>query len=159
MEEYEYSFKVKSIKPYIEYCEKNNYKLEDITKQNRIVYENRYSEDVIARITTTVKDGKKTCVFDCKNIGKRDKTLKISSESKPIKVTKGNREQIESILNVLNFYKVVSNNRKRYIYKKTGIKFEIDEYTSPLMCIIGIEGERNKVNKVYEELKDIENAQ
>ena len=67
MEEYEYSFKVKSIKPYVEYCEKNNYKLEDITKQNRIVYENRYSEDIIARITTTVKQGKKTCVFDRKN--------------------------------------------------------------------------------------------
>ena len=159
MEEYEYSFKVKSIKPYIDYCEKNNYELEDITKQNRIVYENRYSEDIIARITTAVKHGKKTCVFDCKNVGKRDESLKISSESKEMKVTKGNREQIESILNVLNFYEAANNKRKRYIYKKDGVKFEIDDYTSPVMCVVGIEGERNKVDKVYEELKDIDNAQ
>lgn len=158
MEEYEYSFKVKSIKPYVEYCEKNNYKLEDITKQNRIVYENRYSEDIIARITTTVKQGKKTCVFDCKNVGQRDKALKISSESEQMKVTKGNREQIKSILNVLNFYEAANNNRKRYIYKKNGVKFEIDNYTSPKMCVIGIEGEKNKVDKVYEELRDIDNA-
>lgn len=158
MEEYEYSFKVKSIKLYIEYCEKNNYKLEDITKQNRMVYENRYSEDIIARITTTVKHGKKTCIFDCKNVGKRDNSLKISNESKPMKVTKGNREQIESILNVLNFYEAANNNRKRYIYEKDGVKFEIDDYISPVMCVVGIEGERNKVDKVYEDLKDLENS-
>lgn len=57
--EYEYSFKVSSIKPYIEYCEQNNYEKKSITFQNRIVYENKHSENIIARITTKEKDGKK----------------------------------------------------------------------------------------------------
>ena len=67
MEEYEYSIKVDSIKPIIDYCERNNYKLKSIIKQNRIVYENNYSKDIIARITTSYEDDKTTCFFDCKN--------------------------------------------------------------------------------------------
>ena len=41
MKEYEYSFKVKSIEPYINYCKNNNYNLIDIIKENRRVYENK----------------------------------------------------------------------------------------------------------------------
>lgn len=42
MEEYEYSFKVSSIKPYIEYCENNNYEKVSEVTQNRVVYENKH---------------------------------------------------------------------------------------------------------------------
>ena len=49
MEEYEYSFKVDSIKPYIDYCEKNSYK-KSINVQNRIVYENIHNRNIIAVI-------------------------------------------------------------------------------------------------------------
>lgn len=157
MEEYEYSMKVKSIKPYIAYCEKNKYKLESVTKQNRIVYENNYSKDIIARITTTIIQGKKTCVFDCKNVSTRAKALKISTESIPMKVTKGNRQSIESMLNTLNFYEAANNTRKRYVYNKKGVKFEIDDYISPAMCVVGIEGKKDEVDKVYKEIKEIEN--
>ena len=153
MEEYEYSFNVKSIEPYIEYCENNGYILEEKVKQNRIVYQNNYSDEIIARITTTIKEDISTCVFDCKYIGHKDKSLKISKESLPIIVTEENRKEIESILGVLNFYISANNDRTRYIYSKDEVKFEIDNYTSPIMCVIGIEGEREKVNKVYQELK------
>ena len=40
MDEYEYSFKVKSVEPYIEYCKNNNYINNSIIKENRIVYNN-----------------------------------------------------------------------------------------------------------------------
>ena len=152
MEEYEYSFNVDSVKPYLDYCEENNYKLVDTIKQNRIVYENRYSKDIIARITTSIKDGEISCVFDCKNVGKQDESLKISSESKELVVTDDNIDVIESILNVLNFYEAANNDRVRYIYEKDEVKFEIDDYSSPKMCVIGIEGNREKVDKVYEEI-------
>ena len=153
MEEYEYSIKVETIKPIIEYCENNNYQLIDKVEQNRIVYQNNYSDDIIARITTSIRDDNKNCVFDCKNIGTRNKALKVSNESLPIEVTDDNREAIISILNTLNFYQSANNNRIRYVYKKDGVKLEIDDYTSPLMCVIGIEGEKDKVDLVYEELK------
>ena len=71
MEEYEYSFKVSSIKPYIEYCEKNDYKKESEILENRKVYENKYNPNIIARITKTVIGLKEQIVFDCKNVKKR----------------------------------------------------------------------------------------
>ena len=148
MEEYEYSIKAKSVKPYIEYCEKNKYKLIEKVEQN--------SKDIIARITTSIIDGKKEIVFDCKNIGTRNEALKISQESLPFIITEDNIKEVESFLNVLNFYQSANNDRIRYVYKKSGVKLEIDDYTSPVMCVIGIEGEKQKVDKVYNNLKDLE---
>ena len=57
MQEYEDSFKVKSIDPYINYCEENNYIKKSSIKENRIVYHNDNLKHVIARITT--KENKK----------------------------------------------------------------------------------------------------
>lgn len=152
--EYEYSFKVSSIKPYIEYCEQNNYEKKSITFQNRIVYENKHSENIIARITTKEKDGKKATLFDCKNVGKSDENLKISSESIPMKVTKNNIKNIKSILEVLDFYEAANNTRTRYIYEKKGVKFEIDDYIIPKMQVVALEGIKNEVDIVYKELKE-----
>lgn len=59
MKEYEYSFKVKSIEPYINYCKKNGYEEVCIVTQNRIVYENRNSNHIIARVTTEEKKWRK----------------------------------------------------------------------------------------------------
>lgn len=154
MQEYEYSFKVLSIKPYIEYCEKNNYKKESITFQNRIVYENKHSENIIARMTTKKKDGKKTILFDCKNVGESHKNLKISDESIPMKITKGNRKIIDSILEVLDFYEAANNTRTRYVYEKKGVKFEIDDYVTPKMQVVALEGTKQEVDVVYKELKE-----
>ena len=154
MEEYEYSLKVDSIDPIVEYCKNKGYFLKEKVKQNRIVYENNYNRNVIARITTSIMDDKKTCIFDCKNIGISDKALKISNESLSLEVTKDNRKEIESILNILGFLESANNTRVRYVYEKDGVKFEIDDYSKPVMCVVGIEGERKKVDKVYHEIKD-----
>lgn len=152
MEEYEYSFKVASVKPYIDYCENNKYeKISEVT-QNRVVYENKNSEHIIARITTKIVNGKKATIFDCKNVNKKDRTLNVSNESIPIKIVKSNKESIYSILEVLDFYEAANNFRTRYIYKKNGVTFEIDDYKNPKMQVIGIEGIKEEVDKVYNEL-------
>ena len=48
-EEYEYSFKVKDIKPFVNYCEDNNYDLVNEYEQVRTLYKN--GGKVMARIT------------------------------------------------------------------------------------------------------------
>ena len=155
MEEYEYSFKVSSIKPFINYCERNDYEKGNIEKQHRIVYENKYSKDIIARITTNQIGKKKQTVFDCKNVGERNKELKISSESIPMMITNKNKKEIESVLEVLNFYIAADLYRTRYIYIKDGVKFEIDEYISPEMKVVAIEGNRKSVDKIYKEIESL----
>lgn len=68
MEEYEYSFKVKSIEPYIKYCIDNNYEEISVTKEHRVVYGNIYTDHLISRITTKKLYGKKEITIDFKNI-------------------------------------------------------------------------------------------
>ena len=48
--EYEYSMKVKDIKPFINYCKKNNYNLINKTTQKRVLYRN--DNKILARVTT-----------------------------------------------------------------------------------------------------------
>ena len=56
------------------------------------------------------------------------------------------------MLDVLGFNKIVENIRTRYIFELDNIKFEIDEYVLPKMNVIAIEGDKDKVDKIYEEL-------
>ena len=71
MEEYEYSFNVLDIQPYLNYCKQNGYILKSIKKQNRRVYECVGSRGKIARITTTLDDmGNAETVLDFKNVTK-----------------------------------------------------------------------------------------
>lgn len=154
MEEYERSFKVETVKPYIDYCVNNKYTLLSVTKENRIVYENKSNKNLIARITIRVINRKKEMIFDCKNIDINDKDLKISKESLPIKISNKNKDAIYSLLGVLNFYEAANNVRTRYVYQKNSIKFEIDDYEIPKMHVVAIEGEKDEVEIVYEDLKN-----
>ena len=46
--------------------------------------------------------------------------------------------------------------RTRYVYEKNQVTFELDEYTSPeVMCVVAVEGEKEEVDKVYDEIKDL----
>ena len=146
MKEYEYSFKVKSIAPYIDYCINRGYEEIEIVKQNR------NSDHIIARLTTEEKNGEKVTIFDCKNVGEKIKSLNISNESLPMQVREGDLEIIKSILNVLEFVEVANNFRTRYVYQKGGVKFEIDDYTSPKMKVVAIEGDESEVEAVYKEI-------
>lgn len=156
MEEYEYSFNVKDIKPYLEYCEQNGYQKSIPIKQNRVVYENVHSNKIVARITTTEVDGEERIVFDCKSTKDKLQDLKVSQESKEIWVTKENKEGILSMLETLGFYVSANNTRIRYVYKKDAVVFEIDDYIEPKHKVVAIEGDKTKVDAIYSIIKSLE---
>lgn len=156
MEEYEYSFIVHDIKPYVDYCEQNGYTKTAEVKQNRIVYQNKYSDKIIARITTEWDNGQEYTVLDCKSVALADNDLKVSQESKEIVVTRDNKDGILSMLETMGFYMSANNTRNRLVFESGNIKFEIDDYTEPVMKVVAIEGEREVVNAVYSAVKDIE---
>ena len=151
MEEYEYSFNATEYEPYIDFCEKNGYKKIDEITQRRRVYENIHNRSIIARITT--KDDE--TVIDFKNTGEHKDNLKVSQESKTLVVDSSNEEFFESMLSTLDFEETADNYRVRYVYKKGKVKFEIDNYTKPVMIVIAVEGEREAVDKVYKELEEL----
>ena len=55
--------------------------------------------------------------------------------------------------NKLNDERVLK--RHRIVYKKESVKFEIDEYATPKMKVVAIEGDKDQVDRVYEELEKI----
>ena len=153
--EYEYSFKVKDLTKYLDYCKKNNYQLEEETNQERILYRN--ANKTIARITTKIKDNKANTYLDFKDENDSDEILKVSRETIPLKVTKNNKEAVLSILDMLGYQKDKTLIRKRWVYKKDEITFEIDDYKEPKMKVVAIEGNKEQVDKVYQELEESKN--
>lgn len=152
MEEYEYSFKVESIKPFIEYCENNGYKQIEKSSQIRVVYENIHNRHIIARITQkTINDSMKR-LLDFKSVSNNRESLKVSNESIPLVINSKNEASINSILDVLNFEKVSSLKRTRYVYELDNVKFEIDDYEEPKMCVVAIEGQKDCVDIVYKKI-------
>lgn len=151
MEEYEYSFKVKSLEPVFMYLKENNYKKIFNKKQNRIVYENIKNRNIISRITSNDED----YLFDFKNKSYETETLKISKESLPLKIKKEDIENVKSILDVLGFEQTSNIVRTRFVFVKDEVKFEIDDYIKPKMLVVAVEGKRDKVDKVYNEVKNM----
>lgn len=151
MEEYEYSFKVTDINPYIKYCENNNFEKLEESSQIRILYRN--INKIMARITTTEKNGNKRVVLDFKDDNQSNDRLKVSKETLPLDINDDNSEAIDSILDMLEYKKDKTLIRKRIVYCKDGVTFELDSYSSPqAMFVVGIEGEKTKVDLVYNEL-------
>ena len=148
--EYEYSSQVNDIKPFLEYCEKNGYKKEDEYNQIRTLYKN--NDKLLARVTKNESNGNQKILFDLKDENESKNVLKVLRESGTIDVT-NNTEFVDSMLGMLNFSFHKELKRKRYVYFKDGVKFEIDNYTQPAMKVAAIEGEKEKVDKVYNELK------
>ena len=150
--EYEYSFKVDSLDEYKKYCEENGYEKRLEYDQVRELFTS--DNKVLARITTT-KTGENTDVFlDFKDDDDSDKVYKESRETIPLRVTDENRGAIDTILNILGYKKKKHLVRKRYVYKKGKVKFEMDDYTKPeIMHVVAIEGDKDEVTKVYNEIK------
>ena len=147
MKEYEYNFKVKDLSPYINYCKKNNYK-EEIINQKRIVYENIFDNNKLARLTT---NNDKVIILDYKQVNYNDGVLKKSKETKPQLIT-NLKETIDKLIKE-GYIKTSNLIRTRYIYTKEGIKFELDDYKKPNMKVVAIEGSKTKVDKLYKEIK------
>lgn len=133
------------------YLKENNYKEIFNKKQNRIVYENIKNRNIISRITFNDED----YLFDFKNKSYETETLKISKESLPLKIKKEDIENVKSILDVLGFEQTSNIVRTRFVFVKDEVKFEIDDYIKPKMLVVAVEGKRDKVDKVYNEVKNM----
>ena len=154
MREYEYSFIVNDITPYVIYCKNNGYELEKSNYQIRELF--KHENKILARITTEIENKKRTCVLDFKDDNDTNKLVKESRETLPIKVSRDNRKAILSMLEILGYYKDKTLKRKRVVYTKGEVKFEIDEYLEPDKCyVVAIEGEKDAVDRVYNEIKII----
>ena len=149
--EYEYSTKVKGIEPFINYCKENNYKLVNKTTQKRVLYKN--NNKILARVTT-IKEGKSKNIFlDFKDENESNDILKISRETGKINVT-DNLNFVNAVLSMFEFDFYKELDRVRYVYTKDKVTFEIDEYLKPKMKVVGIEGNKEDVDKVYNILED-----
>ena len=149
--EYEYSFEVKSLDKYIEYCENNNYEKISEKKEIRIIYRNE--NKTMARIT--VEDDK-DAYLDFKDDILNDEVLIERRETPKLHI-----DNMETILKMLDFLKYTKDNtldRKRIVYKKGLVTFEFDVYKEPReTCVVAIEGEREETDKVYKEVTSLIN--
>ena len=152
MKEYEYSFKVKSIEPFINYCIENKYELKEKTNQTRTLF--RKNDKTMARITIKVENGNTTKQLDFKDDILSDEILIERRETLPIKFESD--QEIESILDFLNYKKDTVLIRERIVYNKNNVIFEIDKYQSPTEeLVVAIEGNKEEVDKVYKEINDL----
>lgn len=151
--EYEYSFKVKDIKPFIDYCINNNYQKNKEYEQTRLLYKN--GGKVMARITKNTYENEVIEVLNFKDDNTNDSILKISRETKDLVITDENRSFVESLLEILDLKETKKLVRKRYVYKKDNVLFELDNYSNPKMNIVAIEGIKSEVDIVYNELKQV----
>lgn len=148
MIEYEYSSVVDSLTPYIDYCKENQYEKTSDNFQIRELYKNK--NNIIARITTVIKNGKESTVLDFKDGDNSDLILKVSRESIPLVVTDQNRDAIDSILEILGYKKDKVLKRNRVVYESENVKFELDHYLEPVeQFVAAIEGDKEQVDIVY----------
>ena len=151
MKEYEYSFKVSNLKPYLDYCERNGFIKEKDVKQTRDLFTN--NSGVIARITVSKSCNVEDVSIDFKGEDDSDKVLKNTRESLPLNINKSNIKAFYTILDILGYSKIKHLVRKRVVYKKEEVKFEIDKYYSPeVMNVVAIEGKKSVVDKIYKDV-------
>lgn len=123
--EYEYSFKVKDIGPFIDYCVNNNYELKNEYEQTRTLYKN--GGKVMARITKNIYKDNEVEILNFKDDNLSDNVLKVSRESKDLVMNDDNREFVKSLLEILELTDVKKLVRKRYVYRYNNVIFEIDK--------------------------------
>ncbi len=121
------------------------------TTQKRVLYRN--DNKILARVTTIQEDKSKNIFLDFKDENESGDTLKISRESGKIDVT-GKMNFVNAVLSMLEFDFYKELDRVRYVYTKDKVIFEIDEYLKPEMKVVGIEGNKEEVDKIYKVLKN-----
>ncbi len=154
MMEYEYSFKVKSLKPYIEYCIKNGYELKsDVKQMGRVL---KADNNTTARIKVDLpKKGTPKKVLDFKDADDSKALIKERRETLPLVFE--DDEAVESILEFLGYTKKDGSYiRRRRVFVKGNVIFEMDYYIKSRNKVMAIEGVKEDVDRVYEEIKDIE---
>jgi len=149
--EYEISFKVKSLQPFINYCAENNYKLVEHCEQERTIYRN--ANKTMARITINIAGGavKKQLDFKEDNYVK-GAIVKELNESKAIAFT--DDEAVASVLEFLQYKKDNTIKRTRYTFEQGDVRFELDNNTFPTTAqVVSIEGNKQKVDQLYQAIK------
>ena len=121
------------------------------TTQKRVLYRN--DNKILARVTTLQEYKSKNIFLDFKDENESGDTLKISRESGKIDVT-GKMNFVNAVLSMLEFDFYKELDRVRYVYTKDKVIFEIDEYLKPEMKVVGIEGNKEEVDKIYKVLKN-----
>ncbi len=154
--EYEYSFKVKNIKDFVQYCIFNKYEKQEEYLQTRTLYKN--GGPIMARITENIYGNKREKILNFKEDNLNDNTLKISKESKDLIITDDNQEFVYSLIEILNLTTKKVLKRKRYVFEKNNVRFEIDDYSEPAMNVVAIEGLKENVDDVYNDLREIINC-
>ena len=150
--EYEYSYKVTSIKKFIQYCESNNFIKISETTQTRTLYKN--NTYIMARITIEEDNLKHTITeyLDFKENNETNQELKIRKETDILNLNNENKAFAKTLIEFLNLKVDKELIRTRYTYQKENVKFEIDDYNNPKMKVLAIEGNSEEVNKVNQEL-------
>lgn len=150
--EYEYSYKVTSIKEFIKYCESNNFIKISETTQTRTLYKN--DTYIMARITIEEDNLKHTITeyLDFKENNETNQELKIRKETDILNLNNENKAFAKTLIEFLNLKVDKELIRTRYTYQKENVKFEIDDYINPKMKVLAIEGNSEEVNKVNQEL-------
>ena len=149
--EYEYSFKVTNIKPFLKYCKDNGFKKIEKTEQIRTLY--KKADKTMLRLTVKKCGRKVVKEMDFKQDKLSSDVFVARKESLPI--TYDNDEAVYSIIDFLGYKKDIELRRTRYAYYKNDVKIEIDEYVSPdKMLVVAIEGSIKNSNKVYNELEE-----
>ena len=150
--EYEYSYKVTSIKEFIQYWESNNFIKISETTQKRTLYKN--DTYIMARITIEEDNLKHTITeyLDFKENNETNQELKIRKETDILNLNNENKAFAKTLIEFLNLKVDKELIRTRYTYQKENVKFEIDDYTNPKMKVLAIEGNSEEVNKVNQEL-------
>lgn len=151
--EYEYSFKVKEIEEFINYCKDNDYVLEDEYEQVRKLYKN--GGKIMGRITKNSYKNHSVEILNFKDDNLNDSVLKESRESLDLVIDDSNREFVQSLLDILDLPETKVLIRKRFVYTKNNVKFELDNYIEPKMNVVAIEGLKEEVDVVYNDLKQI----
>lgn len=150
MIEYEYSFEVKDWQPFIDFCEKNNYKLKEEFNQTRIIYRNK--NKTMARLTINENNEKIIKQLDFKDDKLTENDLIERRETRALIFE--DDSAVQSMLDFLNYKKDNTLKRMRKIYEKNGVKFELDHYSQPRNSfVVAIEGEKVEVDKIYNIVK------
>lgn len=153
MKEYEYSFEVNSLIPYIEYCNNNGYELVSSNKQQRIIY--RHPNSTMARVTIIEKNGKVTKELDFKESILSTSVLHERKES--LTISFDDEKAIKSMLDFLGYKRDNSLIRTRIVFKKGKVKLELDDYEFPRKAlIVAVEGAKLEADEVYNEIRNLQ---
>lgn len=147
--EYEYSFKVKTLDPFIDYCVNNGYEKIEESKQIRKLF--KREDKTMARITIKEKNGSVKKLFDFKDDNMSDEVLIERRETLPVSFEDDN--SVMSIIDFLGYKEDKVLDRTRFVYKKGDVTFELDSYNSPeVMFVAAVEGEKEQTDLVYNEI-------